>query len=32
MISQDCGIHLNPYNLRNLTPVNLTGAFHQPLL
>ncbi|WP_445630047.1 hypothetical protein [Nostoc sp. DSM 114167] len=32
MISQHWCIRLNPYSLRNLTPVNLTGAFHQPLL
>ncbi|MEH2083202.1 MAG: hypothetical protein V7K89_25480 [Nostoc sp.] len=32
MISQHWGIRLNPYSLRNLTPVNLTGAFHQTLL
>ncbi|WP_414519108.1 hypothetical protein [Nostoc sp. PCC 9305] len=32
MISRHWCIRLNPYTLRNLTPVNLTGAFHQPLL
>ncbi|MEH2177768.1 hypothetical protein [Nostoc sp.] len=32
MIGQHWGIGLNPYSLRNLTPVNLTGAFHQPLV
>ncbi|MEH2045977.1 hypothetical protein [Nostoc sp.] len=28
MISQHWSIRLNPYSLRNLTPVILTGAFH----
>ncbi|MFN6480657.1 hypothetical protein [Nostoc sp. DedQUE07] len=32
MISQHWCIRLNPYSLRNLTPVNFTGAFHQPLV
>ncbi|MFN6453773.1 MAG: hypothetical protein RM022_016410 [Nostoc sp. EfeVER01] len=32
MISQHWGIRLNPYNLRNFTPVSFTGAFHQPLV